>query len=354
MDTDNIAPIARLIAWHTGEGEAGARPGGTTRSLVLSDAGQLEPAVAAGLVGQDTVVLLPPGLTPPEDGPGQVLVYDGPIATPSTEITIGEDFYLYCQDYATSEYLSVIGPTIVGIFTEDDFRALIRDADAARAEGTIPEFLRSPAVRIANVPALRGAVGDGPRQRLFVGPDGVVSTSTVGRRIGDVSDGMTTLEEEWLTQNTGSAHPCAVCLGGAVAEDVRSDAVAQRPWLGRYLTVLDTVRELAVRGVADVSFSGFGGRLNDGLTRDPGLADDDGADRPLLAWNDHEAFLRDPVRRKTFRFNRDAAEAVEAVIATGSVEAAATLVPQSAAARAADQLAAYGLNAAATGEVVNV
>src|SRR5699024_5439285 len=190
MDTDQIDPVSRLISWHTGEVLTGrpTAPADATRTLVLSDADQLAPAVAAGLVGDETLVVLPPGDAPIDESPGHAVVYEGTIATPNTEISIGEDFYLYCQDYATSEYLSVIGPTIVGIFTEEDFRAVVRDADAARADAAFPEFMRSPAVRLANVPALRGAAGDGPRHRLFVAPDGGVSTSSVGQRLGELTD----------------------------------------------------------------------------------------------------------------------------------------------------------------------
>src|SRR5699024_1901854 len=169
-------------------------------------------------------------------------------------------------------------------------------------------------------------------------PDGGVSTSSVGQRLGELTDGIAVLEETWLTRNSATTHPCAVCLGTAVPEAVRRDAVAERPWLGRYFAALETIRELAVRGIADVNLSGFGRRLNPELTRNPALANDDAAGRPLVVWNDDAAYLRDAVRGKTYQFNRDAAEAVEAVIATGSVEVAATLVSQSAATRAADQL----------------
>jgi len=354
MTTDHLDPISRLIAWHTGEPLPAreAVDADATRTLVLSDPGQLDAAVGAGLVGPDTLVLLPAGGTPAAPPAGQVVEYEGAVATPSTELSIGEDFFLYCQDYATSEYLSVIGPTVVGVFTEEDFHALVRDADAARTSGTFADFLRSPAVRVANLPALVGAAGDGPRQRLFAAPDGAVSTSPVGTRLGGLGDGMAVLEEEWLTRNSATTHPCSVSLGAVVPDDVRSAAVAERPWLGRYVVALETIREFALRGIADLRFSGFGHRLNEELAHAP--AADDAAEVPMLAWDDSSAFLRDPVRRKTYRFNRDAAPAVEAVLATGSVEAAAALVPAAAAQRAADQLADYGLAAPAAGEAVAV
>lgn len=343
---DNSPQIfARLMAWHAGDTppDTQNRAAGTA-TIVLTDPAQLHSAATSGLISADTLVFVPDSTDDGAEIPEcRIVHYEGEIAMPSTEISIDEDFYLFCQDYATSKYLSVIGPTVVGIFTEDDFRVFLADADSARSAGEFPEFLCSPAVRIANGPALRGAGGDGPGSRLFVGADNVVSTSPQGRPIGNLRDGPERIAQRWEAINREATYPCAVCLEEAVPSDNREAAIGKRPWLGRYLAALDAIRELNRRGIKITGVSGFGDRLHEELERRPELASDSSVDRPILLWNDSEAFLYDARRQKTFRFNRETADAAEAVIAAGSAERATALASHAAVAQVTDQLDACGL-----------
>ncbi|WP_298455221.1 daptide biosynthesis RiPP recognition protein [uncultured Cellulomonas sp.] len=344
-----------LLVW--GEGRGGAATGPGTGVAVLADRSALAPAVASGLVTDRTVVLVPEGDGAATDG---AVTYTGELTESGSEATVCDEFYLFTQDYSTSAYLSVIGPTLVRVFGEEDLAAFVADADRARADGVFPDFLLAPAARLADLPGLGGdASGDGPRRRVFVRPDGTVTTSPTGSPLGTVGDGLDALEGRWQALNDAAAAPCAVCLGDAVPATVRDRALLDRPWLRGYLDAVDALRDLTVRGVTGARVSGWGHTLVPGLhaatpdtagpprtTGTAGASGAPGASGVVLAWTAQEAFLRDPARRRTFRFNRDAAAAVEAVLVTGSVAAAAEWVPATSAAQAADQLAAVGIAAA--------
>nr|WP_297422764.1 daptide biosynthesis RiPP recognition protein [uncultured Actinotalea sp.] len=341
--------LRATLVW--GEGRGGGRAaGGGAGVAVLADRAALDDVVAAGLVTAGTVVLVPAG---DPEVPGTV-PYEGTLDEPGSEATLGDDLYLFTQDYSTSAYLSVIGPTLVRVFGDEDFRAFLADADQARAAGDFPPFLLAPAARLADLPGLGASSSqDGPGQRVFVRADGKVSTSPTGRDLGAAAVGLDDLEARWVELNRQEAGSCAVCLGAAVDPTTRAAALSERPWLRRYLDAIDALRDLTARGVAEVRVAGFGGHLLPDLedfALEDGPADDLSA--AVLSWTDDAAYLRDPARGRTFRLNRDAAPAVDAVLTTGSADAASAWVTQEQADRAVDQLQAAGFVVGARAEGV--
>ncbi|MEV8307289.1 daptide biosynthesis RiPP recognition protein [Streptomyces flavidovirens] len=295
-------------------------------TVVLENPGHLAALLGSDLVGPHTVVL-GPGV--PADAEGQdagplVIGYEGSLSEPGGDMSIDGDFFLQSQDYATSAYMSVIGATLIRVTEQADFEAFLADADRARAEGEFAAFVTDPAVQLADVCALgAGPAGDGPRTRLYVGPDGELSTSPGGIRLGSLGDGFASVTAEWDRINAKSAHPCAVALGAVVPEDDRRRALAERPWLGRYLAALVAVRELRARGLSGIRVSGFGGRLVLAQTGRADAEDAGGSELPLLLWTDEAAYVHSPAAGRTFQIDRAAGELVETLLVCGSLDTAA-------------------------------
>lgn len=339
--------LGRLVEWGSGRTAEHRRPPGPAATAVLADVRQLKAVVASGAVGEGSVVFVPGPVELPEVG-CTVVEYSGAVDEAGTEMTVGEEFFLYVQDYATSEYLSVVGPTLVRLTGEEDLQSFLADADRALAEGVFPGFLSSPTVRLADVPALGfGVSADGPQLRLWVDPDGAVSTSPAGVALGSTASTPDELARAWDARNGADPAQCAVCLAGAVDPGATGAALTDRPWLPRYLAALEARRDLTARGVVLQGLSGFGARLLDGA--DIG-ADQSSVDVPLLGWTDAEAYLWDVAGGRALRCNRDAAVAVEALLLTGSIAGAAGWVPAGDAERAATQLRTAGVAWAAHGE----
>ncbi|MFC5827809.1 daptide biosynthesis RiPP recognition protein [Nonomuraea insulae] len=352
------------MRWATGQAGGAALPDEVS-VIVLENSDHLTTVIESGLAGQDTVIFVPDG---PGDAAGPVVVpYEGSASEPGAEMSLSETFFLQMQDYATSEYMSVIGPTAIRIFGEEDFELYLSDADRAAAEGHFAEFLTHPTVRLADVPALGAAPepagrhpgpnagsgpgaglgsgagsgsvaglgsgagsgsgadlgSDGPRLRLHAGPDGELSTSPTGLPLGKVGDDLTVLTAAWTRINAGSSHPCAVCLGAAVPEETRTAELAARPWLGRYLAALTGIRDLRLRGASDVRVSGFGGRLSTALESVAAPADLARPELPLLLWTDDAAYVHQQWPARTFEVERRAGELAETLLVCGSIEAAA-------------------------------
>lgn len=307
--------------WATGQAPAlGDRDHVST--VALEDPGYLHGLRNSEVVGPESVVFLPGG---PSDDAGPVVVaYAGSLHEPGSEISLSDSFFLQTQDYATSEFMSVIGPTAIRIFNEADFELFLDDADRAKAEGDFREFLMHPAVRLADVPALgAGPDRDGPQHRLFVSADGTISTSPTGAPIGHVGDDMPSLRKEWVRLNAGSGRPCAICLAAAVPEDLRVAELTSRPWLRRYHGAITAIQDLLARGESDIRVSGFGGRLVRGLEEVSDPADMGTADLPHLLWTESSAYVHMPWPSRTFKVEHRAGQLVEALLVHGSLEAAA-------------------------------
>lgn len=334
VDGNRMSAARRhLMSWGVGRALPG-RPGqedAGAATVVLENPRHLAEVLGSDLVGPHTVVLTPGRAPERADVPGPLVVgYQGSLSEPGGDLSIDDSFFLQTQDYATSAYMSVIGATLVRVTEEADFEAFLADADRARAEGEFAAFATDPAVQLADVSALgAGPASDGPATRLYVGEEGGLSTSPWGRRLGVLGDGFASVVAAWDRANAETAHPCAVALGDTVPEDVRTAALTERPWLGRYLAALAAVRELRARGLDGVRVSGFGGRLapdpagTSGAAGPSGAADADDAGLPLLLWTDEAAYVHAPGAGRTFRVGLQAGVLAETLLVCGSLDAAA-------------------------------
>ncbi|MFD6528721.1 daptide biosynthesis RiPP recognition protein [Streptomyces sp. NPDC060184] len=322
-----------LRSWVTGRGLLGDAPGGGTATVVLEDAVHLPALLASDVVGPRTLVLVPVGAgetadaeessgTPHESG-AVVVGFEGSLSEPGGDASIGGALFLQVQDYGTSPYMSLLGTTLVRVAGETDFEAFLADADRARLEGEFAAFAVSPAVQLADLPALgSGETGDGPRTRLWVAADGGVCVSPLGARLGTVGDSAAALDARWAALTADDTTGAALCLTTAVPEDARVSDIAERPWLARYMAALDVLRDLHVHGVTDVRVSGFGGRLVDTLEQVDAPRDADDPRAPFLAWTPEAAYVRVPGLDRTFRLGRPAAQVAERLLVHGSAGAA--------------------------------
>uniref|UniRef100_UPI0030C6CA05 daptide biosynthesis RiPP recognition protein n=1 Tax=Streptomyces scabiei TaxID=1930 RepID=UPI0030C6CA05 len=144
----------RLIHWGTGESGTAAEsaPEFTydgAKTVVLENRDHLAAVLRSGVVGADTLVLVPgaPGEEPAADG-HRVVGYEGSLAGAGGEFSPGAGFYLQIQGYGISEYMSVAGPTLVRIADDTDFDVFLADADRALLDGT---FRGRPRVRTGMV-----------------------------------------------------------------------------------------------------------------------------------------------------------------------------------------------------------
>src|SRR5262245_61375126 len=114
-----------IMSW----GSGGRRPSGVPETsiatIVLADARHLD--AVAHLSGPGTLVLVPGTGEPAGQalpyGGRQTVPYGGSLTDPGADFSLGEDFYLQTQDYASSAYMSVLGPTVIRVFGLEDFSA---------------------------------------------------------------------------------------------------------------------------------------------------------------------------------------------------------------------------------------
>jgi hypothetical protein len=328
VNGSGLGPVKlHLASWGTGAGLRRPDDASGTGTVVLESPAHLEQSLGSDLVGAGTLVLVPGEQGGAEGAPAGgplVLGYQGSLVEPGDEMSIGDSFYLQTQDYGTSQYMSVIGPTLIRITEPADFEAFLADADAAHDKGEFPGYVIEPAVRLADLSALgAGSGADGPRTRLHVSGEGQVSTAPGGIPLGTLDSGLDALHAEWQRVNSAAAHPCAVSLSAVVPDEERSAALAARPWLGRYLAALDALRELRSRGVASLAVSGFGGRLDASLTAVEQPADHAGTELPLLLWAQETAYVHLPAGGRFFQLDARAARVAEALLVHGDFEAAA-------------------------------
>lgn len=334
-----------LLSWGTGtfDPEPGT-PHNYSLTVLLESGKYLEPLAASNVIGEKTVVFAPTDADPIALPHGAALVqYDGPVAMTGDEISIGDDFFLQLQDYATSAYMSVLGPALVRVTSDEDFAAYVADADLARETGDFPSFLVASPVQLADAAGLGAGLGiDGPGLRLFVNESGEVSTSLGGRSLGTLEDGFSQLLARWEERNAQSSQPCGVCLGGVLDEQTRVEGLTERPWLGRYLAAIRARQDLHARGIAKARVSGFGVRLVDELAGVAQAADATRTELPILLWNGDEAYVYSPARR-VFKISHEVARLVECLLVTGAVEAAAEYANAQAVAAVAQRFAAAGV-----------
>lgn len=322
MNREDFRRVKRhIISWGTGTALTPAPRVGTVATIAISDREHLAAVFESGLAGPGTVVLAPGE----HDDLAGVVGYGGSLAEIGADLSIGDDFYLQTQDYASSAFMSVLGPTLIQVTDGDDFSSFLTDVDRALVEGVFPDFAIAPSVFIADLPALGAGPGsDGPGLRLYVNPQGVISTSPNGSPLGKVGAPLAELIEAWERINAASLLPCGVCLGAVVPDADRVPALASRPFVGRYLTAVDALRMMTANEIGGVRVSGFGGRLTPGLTVEGDARDLLDPTAPAVLWNADHAYVFQPGGRM-FAVDQVSAKAVECLLVAGP--AAADFVP---------------------------
>lgn len=304
---------ARLMMWCSG---ATSRSSLDRRQVVvLEDASFLGALRATDLVDSDAVVFVPGDVA-------GALPYEGSIAGPGSEFIIGEDFFLQVQSYAISEYVSVVGPTLVRFSDAEDLEVLESDVANARDTGAFPEFLTNPIVQLADLPAL-GVLdaGAGPDARIWVDASGAIAVSPTGSTLGRVGATRAEIRNAWTTQLSGSVDP-----GALAARVAREDVLAlnaRTPSLARFLAAVEGIRNLRARRLPLPHVSGFGSTLLPAT--DPTAGALVAPDLPLLMHSAERHFLVQPAAHRVFEVSREAAAAFEAVIHLGPASAPAAV-----------------------------
>lgn len=185
---------------------------------------------------------------------------------PGSELLFGDGLEVRLRHYGVADFEALDAPTALLISDDDDFSAYLRDSDTAWAHGRFANYATHPAAVIANLACLGGGGdGSGPLHRLHIDDDGVARTSPTGRGLGSVEEGLPALYQRWQRSNAASAQPDAVGLDDAVCDDDRATALAERPWISRYVTVIMALRRAQATGRTARRVSGFGGRITGGL-----------------------------------------------------------------------------------------
>lgn len=331
---------ARLLRW-----AAGALPGITgapSRTVVLAEAAHLPDLLAGDLVDDTTIVLVPgaAGEAPLE---GRLVRYRGRLDETGTELALGDDFFLQVQGYGISQYVSVVGPTLVRVADVEDLEQLLDDARAARGTGVFPDAVTHPAVQLADVVAL-GAdrTYAGPAHRLFVDAEGRCAVSPSGAVLGDLGSSTADLVAAWAGLERADATADEWALARAVPPDVLAAARRELPWLVRWVRALEMLKNLRARGLGGLRVSGFGGHLADDVPDAATPRPDD----PLLAWDDERAYLGDPTTGRVFAVGRDAAGVVDALVHLDA-DTLAARVPPPLAASVREQLDRFGMRVGA-------
>ena len=321
---------ARLMMWSSGAVSGSSLS--ARQAVVLEDANALGALRATDVLDPDAIVFAPADI----EG---ALPYEGSIAGPGTEFIISEDFFLQVQTYAISEYVSVVGPTLVRLSEGEDLDILQADVHTALQTGSFPEFLTNPIVQLADLPAL-GVLDDGagPDARLWVGSDGSLAVSPSGDAIGTIGDNRSSVWSAWSAQLVTSADVGA--LGARIGRENLIALQSRVPALQRFLAAVEGIRNLRARGLSLPRVSGFGTTLLPGI--DPAAGSLLAPDLPFLMSSVERHFLVHPVAHRVFEVDRPAAAALEAVLHLG--DAAAEVVGSDAAASAARALRAQGID----------
>ena len=335
---------SRLLQWGVGKASGRDRTGDVADTVVLLDsAEQLPTVLESDLVTDGSTVFVPgTGDLPTTTSGPAIHHYQGSAAATGGELCLGDDFFLQIQAYGISEFMSVVGPTLVRVDDGTDFDSYLRDADVARTTGQFQPFMTNPVVHLADVSALGAEpADDGPSVRLHVDEKSYISTSPAGAKFGRLGKSTSAeLENAWQADPSARVgRGSAIALGLAVEESYRGAQVASRPWLGRYLSATHAVRHTLSRGIPSVQVSGFGQTLSPKLVGHPPI---ESAQTPLILWSPESAYLFDPVRERLFEMNQPTATVLEAILTCGT-QGAREFVGEAAASQGELLLARFGL-----------
>lgn len=287
------------------------------RQVVVSQRPDLiDSMLDAGLIVQGADVYVENGpLTVPTSADLRMGVgsFRGSFTSASSLIQLSDGLELRSRPYGAAEFLCLDSPTILWIENSDDLSAYLRDADIAWSTGRFAEHLTHPNAIVANLAAVGGAADlAGPASRLFVFPDGGISTSPTGRQLGWHDSGLADIDDRWRSANAASRHPDAICLDRVVADRDRTDALAERPWIGRYVVVAGVLRGIRARARQPSAVSGFGNRFAAGL---PPPEQPDPLNDPVLVRLGSVVIAVDPLDGSWTQLSKQASGALEALLA---------------------------------------
>lgn len=236
---------------------------------------------------------------------------------PGESLWFGDGLEVRVRNYGVADFESLDVPTALVISDDDDFSAYLRDADSAWQTGVFAHYVTHDSALIANLACLGGTgTAAGPRNRLYVDNDGIARTSPVGRGLGTPDEGLAALQTRWTRGNAMSLWPDALGLEDAVCDSDRATALAERPWISRYVAALRALRAARATGRTAQAVSGFGTRLTAGLP----LGDTpDRIDAPVLARFGAICRALDPVSRAQTDIDADQLRALELVLGGADV-----------------------------------
>jgi len=320
--------LRRVYAWGRGSLDSITTPSDIVpeRTIIAESAELLPSLLDSDLCGPGALILCPSPHAAVLTRGTTVFPYAGSLSAVGDEILLGEGLVVEVQEYAATHELTVIGPTLTRIASENDFRSFIYDADRAKEYGSFPLVLLDPMVQLCDLCVLGGAhLCGGPRRRLLVTLAGEVKTTPFGTTLGGVEDGLSSISASWKFRRRPPGSGCPVCLSQVVPLATVDAAHQQRPWLSRYLHALNALRSAAEAGLTDLDVSGFGGRLIPELTPVRATADFTlaASDSPILLFNSHIALLHDPRSKRQFQLGPSAARLVELMLVYGDHDAAA-------------------------------
>lgn len=252
----------------------------------------------------------------------RIIRYQGFFREPGDEMTLDGRGTFELQDYLAAPCTSIVGLTVVRQGSAEGVSAFLRDADTARESGAFVDQLLSSAVMLeSRASFVRSDPAGDSLVRVHVTADGEYRDGPDGLLLGLVGDERPDLEATALASaGRGRSFARIVDRHALVAD------LDDRPWLERYVGVLDLLREWD--GVPPrPAVSGFGGHLVRALDEDAASPSIVSADAPFLVTGDGEEYvLVDPASRRRFRLGVDAARAAECLIATADESAATSLL----------------------------
>lgn len=307
------ATLAHLAAVTTGA--ARTRPAARSWSVFCEDAAAvagLAPLLASGALGADPAVFAPDAATTGRPAgltlagtPSAALTYRGALAAPGDRLWLDDTFVMEVQAYAVAGFLAVHGPTLLRLTGPEDLLALAADAATARDTGRLPRVAASPLVHLADTPALGWPGPDARALRLHVHADGSLSATPAGDLLGHLDH----LDRAALDR-IAAADPRGALAASVGPADVDA-ALADVPWLPRYLAVVAAVRAARSWGVEVQAVSGFGGRLDDATPAEDGTRP---ADRPVVVMAPDSVVVVDPVTGRGVPLDNARARALEAAL----------------------------------------
>ncbi|MCL1870350.1 MAG: hypothetical protein FWF90_08060 [Promicromonosporaceae bacterium] len=283
-------------------------------------------AAATGLVTDDTLVVVTGdrrarGDLP--DGPGIWARATGSLAADGADVALGADFFLESVGYARLQEHGIVGPTAVRLFTPADAAALVAHAQDTLLTGRLPGGLLHRSVELGDQCAVAGEALCAGRglHRLHVAADGTVRTSPAGRMLGASEDSPAVLR-------AAAGEGLDPCLGQGVHDVL---ATARPGVLATFVAALRLVRTLVRHRPGDwVLVTGEQSLLTPPST--PARAD-------LCLVTDGETFLlSDPQCRRPIQVGRAAAQVVEAMLASASLDDAAALLAAGGTARTVEEV----------------